>query len=231
MPASFRTKPKSSTSQQQSERQRLSDKPELENSSDHEGLVHNTKEIDEQLSTQSKGNPLNCKSSNRNKAGSGGSQSGEHRIPVLGRRGRGGSGDEGHLIGCWLCDRGQRGIGETDRAGHKSRGNARALCECKSRGEFVQREHVIKGVEFFYQPPPKIALPRLKNSSHSLKFSQNNVWSMTQLHSPAFGCNCFEQFKHHDCFKPKDDAVYDRHLVSPDKNRGGSMIGSRNSWP
>ncbi|GLJ31271.1 hypothetical protein SUGI_0627230 [Cryptomeria japonica] len=78
MPASFRTKSKSSTSQQQFERQRHSDKPVPENSSDHEGLVHNTKEIDELLSTQSNGNPLNCKISNRNKAGSGG-------------RGRGGS--------------------------------------------------------------------------------------------------------------------------------------------
>lgn len=31
------------------------------------------------------------------------------------------------------------------------------LCECKRRGEFVQREHVISGVEFYYQPPPRKA--------------------------------------------------------------------------
>lgn len=31
------------------------------------------------------------------------------------------------------------------------------LCECKRRGEFVQREHVINGVEFYYQPPPRKA--------------------------------------------------------------------------
>lgn len=31
------------------------------------------------------------------------------------------------------------------------------LCECKRRGEFVQREHVIGGVEFYYQPPPRKA--------------------------------------------------------------------------
>ncbi|GLJ31267.1 hypothetical protein SUGI_0627120 [Cryptomeria japonica] len=48
MPESFRTKSKSSTSQQQHERR--SDKPELENSSDHEGLVHSTEEIDKLLS-------------------------------------------------------------------------------------------------------------------------------------------------------------------------------------
>ncbi|GLJ31260.1 hypothetical protein SUGI_0626960 [Cryptomeria japonica] len=60
VPASFRTKSKSSTS------------PKLENSSYHQGLVHNTKEIDELVSTQSNGNPVNSKSSNRNKVGSGG---------------------------------------------------------------------------------------------------------------------------------------------------------------
>ncbi len=31
------------------------------------------------------------------------------------------------------------------------------LCECKRRGEFVQREHIINGVEFYYQPPPRKA--------------------------------------------------------------------------
>ncbi|GLJ31276.1 hypothetical protein SUGI_0627380 [Cryptomeria japonica] len=301
MPASFRTKSKSSTSQQQSERQRHSDKPELENSSDHEGLVHSTEEIDELLSTQSNGNPLNCKSSNRNKAGSGGRGRGRSSRKTFARGPRSGNKSISMLVG-WEDHRvvsteyqwwaggaevevvmkvtllaagfviGTRGasvreIGqatgavvqswtETDCAhptalpvrlfriqGNKRAVQAavyviqeavakyRALCECKSRGEFVQREHVINGIEFFYQPPPKMALPRLKNSSHSLNLSRNHAWSMPQLHSPAFGCNCFEQFKHHDSFKPKDDAVYDRHLVSPDKNRGGSKMGSRNSWP
>ncbi|GLJ31273.1 hypothetical protein SUGI_0627340 [Cryptomeria japonica] len=295
MSASFRTKLKSSTSQRQSERQRHSDKPELENSSDHEGLVHSTEEIDELLSTQSNGNPLNCKSSNRNKAGSGGRGRDRSSRKTFARGPRSGNKSISMLVGwedhrvvsteylCWAGGAevevvmkvtllaagfviGARGasarqIGQATGAvvqswtetdcGHPAalpvrlfciHGNKRAvevavyvieeavakyraLCECKSRGEFVQREHVINGVEFFYQPP------RLKNSSHSLKFSRNNVWSMTQLHSPAFGCNCFEQFKHHDCFKPKDDAVYDRHLVSPYKNRGGSMFGSRNFWP
>lgn len=31
------------------------------------------------------------------------------------------------------------------------------LCDCKRRGEFVQREHMINGVEFYYQPPPRKA--------------------------------------------------------------------------
>ncbi|CAM6097500.1 unnamed protein product [Calypogeia fissa] len=31
------------------------------------------------------------------------------------------------------------------------------LCDCKRRGEFVQREHIINGVEFYYQPPPRKA--------------------------------------------------------------------------
>ncbi|KAH7283323.1 hypothetical protein KP509_34G001400 [Ceratopteris richardii] len=32
------------------------------------------------------------------------------------------------------------------------------LCQCKRRGEFVQREHLIGGVEFYYHPPPRKAL-------------------------------------------------------------------------
>lgn len=31
------------------------------------------------------------------------------------------------------------------------------LCDCKRRGEFVQREHIINKVEFYYQPPPRKA--------------------------------------------------------------------------
>jgi hypothetical protein len=37
------------------------------------------------------------------------------------------------------------------------------LCECKRRGEFVQREHVISGVEFYYQPPPRKAFANAGN--------------------------------------------------------------------
>ncbi|XP_073386017.1 uncharacterized protein [Physcomitrium patens] len=42
------------------------------------------------------------------------------------------------------------------------------LCECKRRGEFVQREHVINGVEFYYQPPPRKAFTNNDNE-HSPK--------------------------------------------------------------
>ncbi|KAJ7287868.1 hypothetical protein O6H91_Y318200 [Diphasiastrum complanatum] len=35
------------------------------------------------------------------------------------------------------------------------------LCDCKRRGEFVQREHLINGVEFYYQPPPRKAFSSL----------------------------------------------------------------------
>ncbi|GLJ31263.1 hypothetical protein SUGI_0627010 [Cryptomeria japonica] len=291
MPASFRTKSKSSTS------------PELENSSDHQGPVHSTEEIDELVSTQSNGTPVNCKSSNRNKVGSGGRGRGgsgrkrfargprsgnksismlvvgweDHRVVsteyqwwaggaevevvmkvtllaagfVIGARGasvREIGQATGAVVQSWIetdcahpaaalpvrlfCIQGsKRAVQAAVYVIEEAVAKYRALCECKSRGEFVQREHVINGVEFFYQPPPKMALPRLKNSSHSLNLSRNHAWSMPKLHNPPFGCNCFEQFKRHDCFKPKDDAVYDRHLVSPDKNRGGSIIGSRNSWP
>ncbi|GLJ31277.1 hypothetical protein SUGI_0627420 [Cryptomeria japonica] len=287
MPESFRTKSKSSTSQQLHERQ--SDKPELENSSDHEGLVHSTEEIDELLSSESNGNPINCKSSNRNRAGSGGGscrkRSGnismlvvgweDHRVVsteyqrwaggaemevvikvtllaggfVLGPRGASAR-DIGQATGALVQFRTETGCAHpaalpvrlfriqgnfcaVQAAVHviqEAVAKYRALCECKSRGEFVPREHVINGVKFFYQPPPKMALPRVKNGSHSLNFSRNHVCSMSQLHNPAFGCNCFGSFKRHDYFKPKDSDVCDRHLVSPDKNRVGSNIGSRYSW-
>ncbi|GLJ31275.1 hypothetical protein SUGI_0627360 [Cryptomeria japonica] len=282
MPESFRTKSKSSTSQQQHERQ--SDKPELENSSDHEGLVHSTEEIDKLLSGESNGNPINCKSSNRNRAGSGGGSGNismlvvgweDHRV-VSTEYQRWAGGAEMEVVmkvtllaaGFVLGPRGAsaREIGQATgtlvqfrtetHCAHPTalpvrlfriQGNFcaveaavydieeavakyRALCECKSRGEFVPREHVINGVKFFYQPPPKMALPRVKNGSNSLNFSRNHVWPMSQLHNPAFGCNCFGSFKRHDCFKPKDSDVCDRHLVSPDKNRVGSKIGSRYSW-
>ncbi|KAL2630851.1 hypothetical protein R1flu_015537 [Riccia fluitans] len=39
------------------------------------------------------------------------------------------------------------------------------LCDCKRRGEFVQREHVINGVEFYYQPPPRKAFAVIPESS------------------------------------------------------------------
>ncbi|KAL3688815.1 hypothetical protein R1sor_015124 [Riccia sorocarpa] len=39
------------------------------------------------------------------------------------------------------------------------------LCDCKRRGEFVQREHVINGVEFYYQPPPRKAFAVVPDSS------------------------------------------------------------------
>ncbi|GLJ31266.1 hypothetical protein SUGI_0627080 [Cryptomeria japonica] len=239
MPRSFRTNSKSSTSHKQNERQ--TDKPELENASDREGLMHGTEEVDELVSSQ-------CKSSNRNKAGSGGRGRGGSGRKRFARGPRSGNNSISMLAG-WEDHRvvsteyqwwaggaevevvmkvtlmaagfviGTRGasvreIGqatgavvqswtETDWAhptalpvrlfriqGNKRAVQAavyviqeavakyRALCECKSREEFVQREHVINGIEFFYQPPPKMALPRLKNSSHSLNLSRNHAWSM-----------------------------------------------------
>ncbi|MCO5601067.1 hypothetical protein L7F22_055184 [Adiantum nelumboides] len=41
---------------------------------------------------------------------------------------------------------------------HEAVSKYKELCECKRRGEFVQRDHVIGGVEFFYHPPPRRAL-------------------------------------------------------------------------
>ncbi|MCO5611174.1 hypothetical protein L7F22_065424 [Adiantum nelumboides] len=41
---------------------------------------------------------------------------------------------------------------------HEAVSKYKELCESKRRGEFVQRDHVIGGVEFFYHPPARRAL-------------------------------------------------------------------------
>ncbi|XP_024538771.1 uncharacterized protein LOC112349159 [Selaginella moellendorffii] len=66
----------------------------------------------------------------------------------------------------------------------------RELCECKRRGEFVQREHVINGVEFYYQPPPRKAFSdQLASSRTPSSSSSPSPASVAAAATSTSNCN------------------------------------------